>query len=121
MPSKPLRPCRHPGCRTLVPGGYCDKHQPPRRAADRKASAAWHDLYDLPIWKLQLRPEQLAREPFCRECWTPRRARVRATEVDHVKPHRGDLQLFLDPNNLQSLCHRCHSRKTMQELNESRR
>ena len=115
MSIKPMRPCRHPGCRELVSNGYCEQHKP--KPAARAESAAWHDLYLLPVWKDKLRPAQLAREPFCRECWRSRRARVRATEVDHVVPHRGDLQLFLDPENLQSLCHRCHSAKTMRELN----
>ncbi|WP_232367816.1 HNH endonuclease [Tritonibacter horizontis] len=31
-------------------------------------------------------------------------ARRRFLVVDHVIPHRGDLGLFLDPANLQTLC-----------------
>lgn len=31
-----------------------------------------------------------------------------ATVVDHIKPHRGDEDLFHDPANLQSLCKPCH-------------
>lgn len=27
-----------------------------------------------------------------------------ATVVDHVEPHKGDVTLFYDPDNLQSLC-----------------
>lgn len=38
-----------------------------------------------------------------------------ATEVDHVRPHRGDPDLFWDADNLQSLCKPCHSRKTVAE------
>lgn len=78
-------------------------------------SAEWHDLYRLPIWKDRLRPNQLAAEPFCRECWKQRRERVRATDVDHIIPHRGSMKLFTDPGNLQSLCHSCHSIKTAAE------
>ncbi|SPA17227.1 Putative phage holin (fragment) [Cupriavidus taiwanensis] len=33
---------------------------------------------------------------------------MRATVVDHVRPHRGDRRLFLDRTNLQSLCKLCH-------------
>lgn len=33
---------------------------------------------------------------------------VPATVVDHVIPHRGDLKLFWDRNNWQSLCKPCH-------------
>ena len=119
MPSKPLRPCKHPGCTVLVSNGYCDRHRP--QPARRRESAEWHDLYRLPIWKDKLRPGQLIREPFCRECWRLRHERVPATDVDHVVPHRGDMALFLDPENLQSLCHACHSRKTMEERNSRRR
>lgn len=118
MPTKPLRPCLHAGCRELVSDGYCDKHKP-----QRKRSAAveqYHRLYTLPIWVRRLRPMQLAKEPFCRECWQNRRQRVRATDVDHITPHCGDLSLFTDPKNLQSLCHKCHSAKTMREQNAKR-
>lgn len=31
-----------------------------------------------------------------------------ATVVDHVRSHKGDLALFHDPNNLQSLCRAHH-------------
>lgn len=86
----------------------------------RKASAAWHGWYSLPIWRCDLRPKQLLREPFCRAC-AAQGKRVRATEVDHVQPHRGQWSRFVDPDNLQSLCHRCHSAKTMRELGDSMR
>lgn len=33
-----------------------------------------------------------------------------ATIVDHIVPHKGDLVLFHDPENLQSLCKPCHDR-----------
>jgi 5-methylcytosine-specific restriction protein A len=39
---------------------------------------------------------------------------VQATDVDHVVPHRGDIKLFMT-GELQSLCHSCHSRKTIAE------
>ena len=40
-----------------------------------------------------------------------------ADTVDHIKPHRGDAELFWDRDNLQSLCHSCHSKhKTNIEL-----
>ena len=61
-----------------------------------------------------MRTEHIITEPFCREC-AKRGERVPASDVDHIIPHRGDLDLFNDKNNLQSLCHRCHSIKTMAE------
>lgn len=59
-------------------------------------------------------------EPFCREC-AKAGLRVAATEVDHILPHRGNIALFLSRENLQGLCHTCHSRKTMKELNFERK
>ena len=31
-----------------------------------------------------------------------------ATVVDHIKPHKGDYDLFWDESNWQSLCKHCH-------------
>ena len=116
MASKPLRPCNHPGCGVLTREGWCDKHKPRQQ---RKASAAYHGWYMLPIWTNRLRPAQLLREPFCRECARHGR-RVRATDVDHIVDHKGDWSKFCDRSNLESLCHSCHSRKTAREMHENR-
>ena len=118
MAMKPLRPCRHPGCPALTRQGYCPEHKPKR--AERRASAKYHGWYSLPVWTDDLRPAQLLREPWCREC-ARHGVRTRATVVDHVTPHRGDWQLFIDPDNHQSLCKRCHDRKTAREQAEERR
>ncbi len=115
MAQKPLRPCKKPGCKELTRDGWCPAHKP-KPAQRGKDSEAWHKYYSLPIWKDDLRPNQLLREPWCCEC-AKRNTRTRATEVDHVVPHEGDWNLFTDRKNLQSLCHRCHSAKTMRELN----
>ncbi len=118
MALKPLRPCRHPGCRELTRDGYCPKHKPKRAA--RRSSAEWHGWYSLSIWTDGLRPAQLLREPWCREC-ARRGIRTRATVVDHVRPHKGDWALFTDRDNLQSLCETCHNRKTAREMAQERR
>ena len=118
MALKPLRPCRHPGCRELTRDGYCPKHKPKRAA--RRSSAEWHGWYSLSIWTDGLRPAQLLREPWCREC-ARRGIRTRATVVDHVRPHKGDWALFTDRDNLQSLCETCHNRKTAREMAQDRR
>lgn len=114
MASKPLRPCLHPGCTALVRSGYCERHRPPRVERRSEDSRRWRRWYSLPVWTDDLRPEQLAREPFCREC-AAHGLRVYATDVDHVVPHDGDWSKFIDPENLQSLCHSCHGRKTAAE------
>ncbi|MEL6507251.1 MAG: HNH endonuclease [Pseudomonadota bacterium] len=75
-------------------------------------------LYNKTAWK-RLAKAQKLREPLCRFCLErgvindgsldmtgarqsdPRR---RFLVADHIKPHRGNLDLFLDPENLQTLC-----------------
>ncbi|KUP91789.1 HNH endonuclease [Tritonibacter horizontis] len=83
------------------------------------ARSEYHHLYNKSAWRRQLRPQHLAREPLCRACLRrgiindgsltaagedQANARRRFLVVDHVIPHRGDLGLFLDPANLQTLC-----------------
>ncbi len=63
-------------------------------------------LYSTSRWK-RLRSLILSEHPLCVYCEqvgeiTP------ATVVDHIKPHRGDVDLFWDTNNLQTLCKHCH-------------
>lgn len=118
MALKPLKPCRHPGCRSLTREGYCPKHKPKR--AFRRTSAEYHSWYSLPVWTDDLRPAQLLREPFCREC-ARRGVRTWATVVDHVEPHRGDWTKFIDRGNLQSLCKHHHDQKTAREQAQERR
>ena len=109
--NKPMRMCKAPGCMKLTAEGWCPDHKPKHQ---RGESAAWHHLYTNPRfgWKHR-REAHLAREPFCRECGK-RGLRVKATDVDHVIPHRGDVEKFCK-GELQSLCKGCHSRKTMRE------
>jgi len=47
--------------------------------------------------------------PLCCGCG------AEATDVDHMMPHRGDPGLMYANENVQSLCHECHSRKTARE------
>ena len=65
-------------------------------------------------------PQQLVREPFCRECAKAGR-RTPAEVVDHIRPHRGDWDLFKDPSNFQSLCKTHHDQKTALEQLQDRR
>lgn len=62
-----------------------------------------------------MRAAQLLIEPFCAECAKQGR-RVRASDVDHIRDHKGNATIFFDADNLQSLCHSCHSRKTLAEM-----
>ncbi len=38
-----------------------------------------------------------------------------ATVVDHIRPHKGNQELFWDVTNWGALCKRCHDIKTVKE------
>jgi 5-methylcytosine-specific restriction enzyme A len=60
----------------------------------------------------QARAMFLVEHPLCVDCQKEGRAGV-ATEVDHIIPHRGDMNLFwASETNWQGLCKRHHSAKT---------
>lgn len=95
--------------------GYCVTHQMIRADVypHRTRDQAVQRLYDTVRWE-QIRIRQLSNEPWCAACladglYTP------ATDVDHVTPHRGDQEKFF-AGPFQSLCHSCHSRKTIREM-----
>jgi len=78
------------------------------RRDDRRSpeAAAYRKLYRTARWQ-HLRLDQLRREPLCEMCRDQGRT-VAAEVVNHRRPHRGDLGLFFDPCNIQSLCAPCH-------------
>ena len=81
---------------------------PPRRPSTLSAINELHrNPYASAVW-LRLRRAQLRCEPLCRLCKAAGRIEP-ATTVDHKVPHKGDMTLFADPGNLQSLCAACHS------------
>ena len=69
------------------------------------AAAGWHRFYDTGFW-LSRRRLQLKAHPLCQICQA-RGALTAASVVDHVKPHKGDWNLFV-LGELQSLCKTCH-------------
>jgi HNH endonuclease. len=111
MTIKPLKPCKHAGCRAYAEKeGYCLKHYKERFSyyfQDKRISPSklgYNRRWD------HARKEFLKLHPLCVICGCP------ATEVDHIIPHRGNKQLFWNVNNWQSLCHTCHSKKTAREV-----
>lgn len=62
--------------------------------------------YKTAAWQRQ-RASQLARHPLCDLC-QQRGLVVAATVANHRIPHRGNWELFADPDNLQSVCRPCH-------------
>lgn len=56
----------------------------------------------------------LRAHPLCVECLAIGLT-VASVEVDHIIPHRGDMELFWRPGNWAALCKPHHSRKTYLE------
>jgi len=66
-----------------------------------------------------MRYYQLLKAPLCAFCLRDGRTTA-ATIADHIKPHKGVIELFYDEKNLQSLCKACHdSEKKRIELGSS--
>lgn len=109
MPERIKRECRKIGCHNLTSNanGYCDDHRAEAFAYDKKRLSSYQRGYDR-RWQ-KYRRWFLAGHPLCARCGAI------ATVVDHIKPHKGDKQLFWDENNHQPLCKICHDRKTALE------
>ena len=71
-----------------------------------RKSALYKHLYSSRAWR-KLRDRKREANPLCEPC--ERNGKVTAaTSVDHIKKHEGDRALFLDWDNLQSICDHCH-------------
>lgn len=87
-----------------------EQRQPVKQAVRRyDEKKPYAHMYNSPQWKgpRGLRLFILRRDPVCKECH-----RQMSSVADHVKDHRGDWKLFLDPNNVRGVCKPCHDRKT---------
>lgn len=113
MPQAARRPCCKPGCSGFAEfGGYCSRHQAARQQSDRQRGSAYQRGYG-PEWR-KWRDEFLGNNQLCVHCLKENRITA-ARVVDHIVPHKGDMQLFNDRNNWQALCKSCHNRKTATE------
>lgn len=120
MPLRAPSTCRKPGCPGLFRNGVCTvcgpkRGSPEERIAQQKldrergSSASRGYGYN---WR-KLREIILSENPLCVECLKHGQV-VSATDVDHIIPKRDGGGDTLE--NLQPLCHECHSRKTFGEL-----
>lgn len=78
-----------------------------RRRYDRERSAnrEWRNWYKLAAW-LRRRKWQLQEQPLCERC-KANGLIVEATVANHVDPHRGDWDKFIN-GRLESTCKPCH-------------
>lgn len=126
MPKRAKKPCAYPGCSELVSGqAYCEKHgkkvekqrheRYDRFQRDKKAAK----FYSSVRWQ-KMRNRKLKHDPLCEHCLGNNQV-TPATEVDHVIPVEVDWSRRLDWNNLQSLCHSCHMKKTAEDKKKYQR
>jgi 5-methylcytosine-specific restriction protein A len=76
------------------------------RPSARKRGYTWD-------WEKAAHAHKVA-NPLCRPCLQEGRI-TPADEVDHIIPHHGDMALFWDRDNWQSICRPCHEAKTARE------
>jgi len=73
-------------------------------------------LYNTKPWKA-LRQTILARDLYtcqlvgCGVALTSGRDKKNSAVIHHRKAHKGNLELFFDPDNLEAVCWSCHSGK----------
>ena len=108
MPHRAKAPCLVSGCNKLKP---CPIHHKERQKERDRVKPMYYKWYYSKAWKT-LRTQQLRAHPYCRDCMNTHHEYTIANEVDHIQEHRGDVKLFFNKDNLQSLCKPCHSRKT---------
>lgn len=123
MPNLPKKPCRK--CGKPTGGGYCDDCKPtaynPQKAYNAKRDPATTRLYKTARWR-GVRKNELIKNamrhgcshPVCEECGRVIYNHSEA-EVDHIEPHRGDVESFWHGAR-QVLCIWCHSVKTRRGL-----
>ena len=109
VPMKPRKPCNHLGCPKLTEGYYCEEHLVLHRGDRASSGKRGYNSR----WQ-KARARYLKAHPLCVLCARQNKY-VKATVVDHIKPHRGDPILFWDESNWQSLCKPCHDNKTWNE------
>lgn len=114
MPSKPLKPCSHPGCEVLTIQTHCIKHESQHKqersnwstqktSTERGYGWTWQKIRKL----VMLRDGGL-----CQSCLANGIIKE-AQEVDHILPKaQGGTD---EEHNLQALCKPCHQDKTALE------
>ncbi|MCG7984766.1 MAG: HNH endonuclease [Candidatus Thiodiazotropha lotti] len=112
MPRSPQRPCTYPGCGVLTDTGRCSSH--PKRTnwqPDSIRGSSTKRGYGAK-WR-KIRAEILRRDSnHCIPCKLAGRVTT-ATQVDHIVPKaKGGTDEAI---NLQSICTKCHARKTAQD------
>jgi len=78
----------------------------------RRIAKPWRSWYSTKQW-INTRQAQLQRQPLCERHLKLGKI-VAANIVHHVKPHRGDWELFIG-GPFESLCKPCHDSEAQEE------
>lgn len=127
----PLQTCNRVGCNKLIPYNqrYCKKHLEDSLKRNR-GSEKWNYSYRKRVygkyekfyhsrrWRRMSRNYR-AKHPFCKLC-RQKGLYTHAQIVDHIIPIRTPKgwQKRWDESNFQSLCIRCHNRKSLEDRDE---
>ena len=86
-----------------------------RQLKPKHASSEYRYLYNKNKWKVASKAFR-DQHPLCEcdEC-KQRVVPLPAEVVDHIIPHKGDVVLFWDRENWQSMAKKCHDKKTVKE------
>lgn len=95
------------GCPKLTRERYCEDHKELSNNYDQYRDNAARRGYGNQ-WR-KSRVAYLTQHPICVRCGDI------ATVVDHIVPHKGNMDLFWKVGNWQPLCKTCHDRKTVKE------
>lgn len=83
-------------------------------------NADWRAWYSTKRWR-ELRIATFRRDGFqCALCYVIE-GRSANLVCDHIEPHGGMIELFYDPDNLQTLCKPCHDSIKQRHENARRR
>ena len=81
----------------------------------KRSSKQGDPFYVSPEWR-RVRDKRLKADRYiCQECGVVclgKRRNKPAPQVDHIKPRKTHPALELDMDNLRTLCHPCHSKRT---------
>lgn len=112
---KPKKQCNHVGCIQLVDYDvkHCQKHENKGAETykDRKqADGKYLTFYNSKLWRKTSYLYRL-NHPLCEDCLLDN-VIIKADVVDHIIELKDDWSKRLDEDNLRSLCHSHHNKKT---------
>ncbi len=118
MPNRPPQKCAEYKCNKLIYGGhYCDAHKREffigLKDHEKERKSANERGYTSKWQKMRL--SYLRQHPLCAVC-SEKGITKPAVLIDHIQPHKGDMQKFWNQDNWQGLCIPCHITKTVKEI-----